>query len=396
MRPDVAQLSTVAQEDPKPGVVHVIASAGRYGAEAVVAALAREQLALGMRVHVVIISDRLAATAAYAKELESDVGAHVTVIQGRGIRDLLLATRLTQLMRSWAVSIVHSHGYKGDVLASRIHDPRLVKVSTLHGWTNVRPWSKMAAYQALQVRALHRFDAVVAVHDSVWKQHPGLTTLRTRHTVPNGIAQPPESARSEAFPWLPPASTPLVLVVGRLSKEKGQAVAIEAMDLLRRRGVVSTLVCAGAGPDLEALRARVAALGLADRVLLPGYVSAIPALMKHATLLLIPSFTEGLPIILLEAMRDRVAVIATAVGGMPAVLDYGGAGRLVAPGAAAQMAEAIEAMLAQPGDRATMVNAAHERFLRRYNAKAMAGGYSLVYQSALDRAVKPQAAEERT
>lgn len=376
-----------------PIVLHVIASAGRYGAEAVVAALAREQSTLGMRVHVMIISDRLAATAAYAEELELDAHAHVTVIPGRGIRDFFVADELGRLVRSRRVNIIHSHGYKSDIVISRMRISGPVKVSTLHGWTNVRSWSKMAAYQALQVRALHRFDAVVAVHDSVWSQHPGLATLTPKHTVPNGIGRAHEPAATGGFAWLPANEVPVVLVVGRLSKEKGQTVALHAMDLLTRRGVAATLVLAGAGPDLDVLRQQAALLGLNDRVLFPGYVDAIPALMKRATLLLIPSYTEGLPIILLEAMRDRVAIVATAVGGMPAVLGYGRAGRLVAPGAAIQMAEAIEALLSHPEERAGMVDTAYRQFLERYNAQAMARGYARVYESVAGRSLELRTAE---
>ena len=363
-------------------VLHVVASAGRYGAEVVIAALAREQHELGMSVHVVIVSDNLAATAPYAEELRRDCHARVVVIQGRGLRDLFLAQRIAQIATVADASIIHSHGYKSDILCSRVQLPHVRRISTLHGWTNVRPWSRLALYQKMQVRALSRFDAVVAVHDSVWRQHSHLARLPHRHSVPNGLPSVEVAQTTEVSADEPYFNTgkPIVLVAGRLSPEKGQIIALEAIGLLKARGLDPLLVCAGEGPDKDFLHQRAELLGISDSVFFPGYVRWISGLLKRATVVLIPSYKEGLPIVLLEAMREGAPVVASAVGGMVSVLDHGRVGRLVTPGSAHEIADALETLLADSEARSSLLKAAQEHFIRRYSAKVMARKYLDIYQ----------------
>jgi glycosyltransferase involved in cell wall biosynthesis len=239
-------------------------------------------------------------------------------------------------------------------------------------------------YQSLQVRALRRFDAVVAVHESVWRQHHGLRAVSNQICIANGIPELDCASPSDGhFAWLPESHPPLVLVVGRISQEKGQLLAIEALMELKRRGVDVLLVCAGDGPQMPILRASVTRNELSSRVLLPGYIQKIAALLNHATVLLIPSSTEGMPMILLEAMRSGVPVVASAVGGMASVLGYGRAGRLVSPGSSMQIADAISDLLDCPTERAAMKREGQLRFADHYSSRVMAHHYQQAYEKLL-------------
>jgi glycosyltransferase involved in cell wall biosynthesis len=91
------------------------------------------------------------------------------------------------------------------------------------------------------------------------------------------------------------------------------------------------------------------------------------------------SHTEGLPVVLLEAMAERLAVVATSVGGVPAVLDDGGCGRLVAPADPAGLAAALIAVLGDEREREALRDAGRRRFEAKYSAAAMAKRYHEAY-----------------
>lgn len=156
-----------------------------------------------------------------------------------------------------------------------------------------------------------------------------------------------------------------LLYVGRISAEKGLDVLIDAMERLvgRRRGSVTlTLV----GSDFlgssygSAFRSRLAASRVAGAVTLSGYVPYGPALWHiydthHA--LVLPSFTEGFPQVLLEAMARGLPVVATAVGGVPRLVRDGGNGLLIPPGSPDALADAVARLAGDPDLRTRLSRA---------------------------------------
>jgi glycosyltransferase involved in cell wall biosynthesis len=153
-------------------------------------------------------------------------------------------------------------------------------------------------------------------------------------------------------------------VIGRLSPEKGVDVLLESMSILRARGVPVGLLIAGDGPARAALEAQAARLSLGEVVRFLGQVHDVGALYREIDLLVIPSRSEGLPNVLLEALRHGRFAVATRVGAVPDVLEGSRAGLLVPaedPEAlASAIATALEARLAPEAsaDRAAIV----ERF----------------------------------
>jgi glycosyltransferase involved in cell wall biosynthesis len=141
-------------------------------------------------------------------------------------------------------------------------------------------------------------------------------------------------------------------------------------------------VVLGDGPEAAMLRDKVSASGLADRVLLGGYIKDARKYLPLFDALVIPSLTEGLPMILLEAMSANIPVIATRVGDIPATLND--LGLLIEPGDTPALASAIVGLTNALGTYRGKATAAARRVQDYYSAATMAARYEAVY-----RAVSP-------
>ncbi len=142
-----------------------------------------------------------------------------------------------------------------------------------------------------------------------------------------------------------------LLCVGRLSPEKGYSYLLEALALLKRRGVACSLDIVGSGPQQDALEAQAAALGLKEETTFHGYVAYGPslfALYQKAMALVVPSLSEGLPQVIAEALCVGLPTIASAVGGIPAFLTHQETAMLVPPADTIALAGAIEQVLDSP------------------------------------------------
>jgi colanic acid/amylovoran biosynthesis glycosyltransferase len=144
-----------------------------------------------------------------------------------------------------------------------------------------------------------------------------------------------------------------VLCIGRLCAEKGQAVLLDAVALLVGRGVAIRLVLAGGGPDRAALERRRDELGLAGTVEMLGVVGQdrLTGLLAAADIFCLPSFAEGVPIVLMEAMASGLPVVTTPIAGIPELVVDGESGLLVAPGRADLLAAALDALGSDPERR---------------------------------------------
>jgi len=160
---------------------------------------------------------------------------------------------------------------------------------------------------------------------------------------------------------------PFVLAAGRLTEPKNFPGLLDAVLLLRRRGVRLRVMIAGEGPLRAFLERRVDELGIGDQILLPGVANDLPELMLGADLFVLPSLWEGLPLALLEAMACGLPVVATQIAGVADVVEDGVSGLLVPPGYAAALAQAMADLLADPTRRAAFGAAGLEIVRRNYS-----------------------------
>jgi glycosyltransferase involved in cell wall biosynthesis len=173
-----------------------------------------------------------------------------------------------------------------------------------------------------------------------------------------------------ATPARPPSGARRLVCVGRLCEQKGQQLLVEATRRLSALGSDFELVLAGDGEMRADIEALIARHGLQSRVRITGWISGaqVREEILAARALVLPSFAEGLPVVIMEAMALRRSVISTFVAGIPELVQPGEHGWLVPAGDVEALAHAMQACLDAPAHQlAGMGEAAHSRVRERHN-----------------------------
>jgi colanic acid/amylovoran biosynthesis glycosyltransferase len=160
-----------------------------------------------------------------------------------------------------------------------------------------------------------------------------------------------------------------ILFVGRLLHGKGLPLLFEAVAELRDRGLDVSAVIVGDGPARRELEDAVGRLGLRDQVELTGSVGQddIRRLYARADIFCLPSFAEGIPVVVMEAMAMELPVVTTRIMGIPELVEDGEHGLLVPPGRADRLVEALDRLVRSPGERRRMGQAGRRRVGRDYD-----------------------------
>jgi colanic acid/amylovoran biosynthesis glycosyltransferase len=179
------------------------------------------------------------------------------------------------------------------------------------------------------------------------------------------------------FRFEPHAPSPAlrILITARVVAEKGLGVLLDAVAMLVQRGVMAEVVVIGDGPARSSLADRAAEIGLTERVQWLGFQPPAEVLrwLREADVFCLPSFAEGLPIVLMEAMAVGVPVVSTYLGGIPELVQNGVTGRLVPAGRSDLLAAAIQDLGESSADRDDMVKAARQRVEELHEIHRSAG-----------------------
>ena len=289
-----------------------------------------------------------------------------------------------RLLRRGKFTVVQTHNYKSHFIAWVLRPfLRFRWVAFAHGWTT-EDW-KVRLYHSLDRLMLRTADHAVAVSPPLYSTIRAWRGARPTELILNA-ADAEEVARGEgreAFQkQLGLASDDLVIgCFGRLSSEKGQDVLIEAFSRIVGDFPAARLLLVGNGPDEQALRVRARELNVQDRVLFAGYYAGMRDCFDAIQLLVIPSRSEGLPNVLLEAMALGVPVLATRVGAIPEVLTGPGLGWVVSPGDAKQLEVALRDALGSAEKRRSVAEEAKRRLFPRFDPAARAASIVKLYQA---------------
>src|SRR5258706_1110478 len=245
-----------------------------------------------------------------------------------------------------------------------------------------RLWLRRAAAELV--------DAYVAVTPAL--AHVALRNREcdpaTLSVVPNGIDVgrfvPNPVARQQVRAELGiPEHAWLVGTVGRLAEEKDQALLVRAMaPLLDER---HRLVIVGDGPQRETLKGLIALTQRAEFVTLTGSRPDVERLLCAFDVFALSSRTEGLPLVLLEAMATGLAVVATSVGCIPDVVERGFTGLLVGAGDVTRLRGELSSLAGDWRLAQRVGQSARRRVLRRFSVERMAADYEVLYANLLQR-----------
>ena len=182
-----------------------------------------------------------------------------------------------------------------------------------------------------------------------------------------------------------------LLTVGRLASVKGTPVLIDAVKSLLPDHPDLTLTVVGDGPEREAFEQRASALGIDNHVKFVGYQSQsqVRDRLSETDLFVLPSFAEGVPVVLMEAMAAGVPVVATRIASIAELVDDNQSGRLVPPGDGEALTGAIDALLNDPDTRNAYGRAGRRKVEAEFNITKESAWLRQVMTSALDGRVEP-------
>jgi len=322
-------------------------------------------------------------------------GNTIPMAHETGVRVLMLGRRRTLSPREWwrlvrylrreRVDVLHSHMFGSNVWAPLVG--RLARVpvviATEHSWT----------YEGQRVRKLldgfwigRTVSAFVAVSPEDARrmreiEHVPAARIRT---IPTGLLRDPAELRDAPGALRAelglPDGTPLVGAIAMLRPMKAVDVLVESFPHVLAAVPDAHLVVAGDGPLRGEVEAVIDRLGIADRVHLLGVREDVPNVLRSLDVMVLPSDSEGSPIALIEAMIAERAIVATDVGGMPAILDGDRCGVLVPPRRPQEMGRAVAGLLTDPARRAELASRARERALSEYTIDRVRDRWSDLYR----------------
>jgi glycosyltransferase involved in cell wall biosynthesis len=373
-------------------IVHVIDSGGLYGAEIMLLNLMSEQVAMGFDPVLASMGEHTIAD----KPLEEEArrrGLQVKSFRMRPGPNVLGALDILRFARSEKTDLLHSHGYRGNILLGLI--PRRIRkipmIATIHGWTGTGEINRMMVYEWVDSLALNFIDRIVLVSEAM-KDHPRLKNRPRLHMevvmnglpLANNLADPTDGKEldRDILDFCRGGYT--LGAIGRFSREKGFDQLIEAVSILAKRRQDIRLVILGDGHQRRDLEKRVLDLGLENQVLLPGYKGNARNYLPFIRIFVLSSLTEGLPLVLLEAMQAGIPIVATSVGGVPEVLQHGKAGILVPASRAVDLSEGIGRVMMDEATAAKMADRCKELIVSTYSARAMAENYAKIYTKLIN------------
>jgi glycogen(starch) synthase len=290
-----------------------------------------------------------------------------------------LRTEVAALKRAFAPDLVHVNGMGPSVLLHLLTRAAHPSPWLLALQTEVLP-EQAGRTDTLLYQALSSAGWIVACAEAVLAQARQVAPAIARRAsvIRNAVAAP--AVAPGPLPFAPPR----LLCLGRLVPAKGHDVALTAFAALRPRFPALRLALAGDGAARPALERQAAALGIADAVDFLGWVdpAAVPALLNSATVVVLPSRREGLPLAAVQAALMARPLVAARVGGLPEVVVDGETGLLVDPDDAPGLAAAIARLLARPADAARLGGAARARAGDVLGWKRCVDAYEALYRAA--------------
>jgi glycosyltransferase involved in cell wall biosynthesis len=295
---------------------------------------------------------------------------------------------LARVLAEVKADVLCCHGYKADLLGRLAARRRgIPAVAVSRGWTGES--FKVRMYEALDRLNLRWMDRVVCVSEgqAAKVRRAGADPARVcviRNAIDPGRFADPDL---RCLRWLHEQyQSPRRLIVasaGRLSPEKGFEVLVEAAAQVVARDAGIGFIHFGDGPGRAGIARTIAKKGLQEHFMLAGLRHDLDRFYPFFDLLVLPSYTEGLPNVVLEAFAARVPVVATAVGGTPEIVEDGISGFLVAPGNPDALAQGIHHVLASDERRIAMGERGYRRVCEDFTFAAQARAYERLFAELL-------------
>jgi len=366
-------------------IAHVIDSDGVYGAEIMLLNLMEAHKSEGH--HPVLISIN--------QEEEGEQNQLIREANKKNIETINLvlkkgysyksAEKIFRIIESKSVDITHTHGYKGNILLGSIPKAKRPTpvISTIHGWTSIRKFSKIWFYNLIDRMFLKNLDALVFVN----KENQSSIRHKRKYVVENCISKLSFNLEivSATDPDLVEQCKNAFVVgsISRLSEEKGIIYLLKALKKLINDDNNYKAIIIGEGLLEDHLREYIKTNKLTDKVILTGYKKNAYRFLQLFDVFVLPSLTEGLPMVILEAMQASVPIVATEVGGIPSILRNKIEGIVIKPSNSDELADAISLIKNNPKMAKEMTYRSLEKVQNKYSVEKMAKEYIKIYKMVL-------------
>lgn len=251
--------------------------------------------------------------------------------------DRRLPGRLKALIRELSVDLMVTHEYKSSVYGylarRRLGVPQ---ICYFHGWTSED--ARVKVYNALDRMVLRRADRIVTVSRASADR---LVRHGVAHSKIEVVYNAIDVDPVEQAPERTPNERTVIGVIGRLSQEKGIHVLLDALARVRQENRSFTVRLIGSGPEEARLKSMADRLALNDCVTFEGFRNDLGKVYPQLDFLVLPSLSEGHPVVILEAWKHGVGVLATRAGGIPEVIRHEETGLLTEVNRSDSLAETI-------------------------------------------------------
>jgi glycosyltransferase involved in cell wall biosynthesis len=313
----------------------------------------------------------------------------LTIIEDRGLTDLKVVSRVIQLCKRERIDILQTHDYKSNaigLIVRRFHRCHLATM--LHGWTDMS--GRMPLYKKIDQWCLPWYQRLICVSEDLLEEcrklriperklklvHNAIDHHLYQRRVSVAEAKSSIGARPNRF---------LIGSVGRLSPEKCFLELIEVVAKLQQEGLAIDLWIAGDGAQRTELQHRIAQLGCSDSIKLLGQLQDTIGFYQAMDLFVLNSMREGLPNVILEAMALEVPIIATAIAGIPSLIQTNVTGQLIEAGDLIALKASIQSAIAGASHQTDMAHRARQAIESRFTFEARMGKMAEIYNTLLDR-----------
>jgi len=317
-----------------------------------------------------------------------NAGLKTFVIEERRRFDTQAMTQLRAIVQAFRPDVIQSHNVKSHFFVRKLGlHLQAPWIAFNHGYTSKDLKDRL--YNQLDRWSLRACFRLVTMCKPFAKMFERLGVaperIRIQHNSVRPFARPTDEVVARVRRDLGIAGERVLLTVGRLSREKGHADLLRAIPVLVERGTFQNcrVVFVGDGPEMKSLRALSAKLGLGELICFAGHQVDVGPYYALATLLALPSHSEGSPNAVLEAMAAGVPVVATAAGGVPEILTDQQNGLIVPLRDPLAMAKGIERLLEDQPLRSRLIETSLQCAGTLYTPEARCRSLIALYEETL-------------
>jgi len=367
-------------------ILHLISSGGLFGAENVLLSLSIELKKHNYETYIGLFNNLYNSHLELAKEARKN-NLDVVIFPCRWRFDLRTILLIRRFIKEKNINIVHCHGYKSNfygLLSSLCLDVKLI--STCHNWIGIG--HKMKFYENLDKFVLNKFNKIIAVSSKI-KKDVLISGIRPSKVsvIDNGVNiqkfNNPNDVGYLKREFNIPKDHRIIGTISRLTNEKGHHYFLEAAKRTLHRFPKLKFVIVGDGPLKNGLREKAKNLNIEKNVIFLGYRKDIPEILELIDIFVLPSLNEGMPMVLLEAMASKKAIIASNIGAISKLIINKHTGILVKPGDVFSLTKAVEFLLINKEKAKIMSEGAFKKVANEFSIQKTRKEYLKVYRDLL-------------